>query len=327
MKLMDAIRYVDRIKPNAFTDEDKARWISEVEGLVCTEVFLIDAREFRPYVLSASVTAGGVCFPDGHTLRLPFPIPDEYSVGGLLTISGGDLYAGNAGTYRITAISADGCEASTAEEFPVTGREPDTEDTRLAFDGTEAELLVHAPHDKIYAAYLTAMIDFANGEYNKYQNSYQMFNGYWGEFCRWFSRNFRPADRDPSRTGAYLSAYAVAVKHGFRGTEEDWLASLRGADGSSGVWISDDITDWPEPDRHLWIIRADEDGEEVTIPDGLAYANGALRLMDGSEPVGDPVGIQVGLPAVTAADNGKVLQVVGGVWTVAAIPEWQGGSY
>ena len=26
----------------------------------------------------------------------------------------------------------------------------------------------------------------------------------------------------------YLSAYAIAVKHGFTGTEEEWLASLKG---------------------------------------------------------------------------------------------------
>ena len=32
--------------------------------------------------------------------------------------------------------------------------------------------------------------------------------------------------------GAY-SAYAIAVKHGFEGTEEDWLASLKGPAGLS----------------------------------------------------------------------------------------------
>ena len=51
-----------------------------------------------------------------------------------------------------------------------------------------------APHDKIYWAYLTAMIDFANGEYNKYQNTMQMFNSFFGEFMRWFALNYRPAD-------------------------------------------------------------------------------------------------------------------------------------
>lgn len=61
-------------------------------------------------------------------------------------------------------------------------------------DDKDKELLAQPPHDKIYGAYLTAMIDYANGEYNKYQNTMQLFNGYFGEFMRWFALNYRPAD-------------------------------------------------------------------------------------------------------------------------------------
>ena len=56
------------------------------------------------------------------------------------------------------------------------------------------ELLVAFPHSKLYKSYLCAMIDFANGEYDKYQNSMQMFNSHWNEFVKWFARNYRPAD-------------------------------------------------------------------------------------------------------------------------------------
>lgn len=327
MRITDVIGYVDRIKPNAFTDADKCRWLSEIEGLIWTEIFLLAPQEFRPYVMSASYTASGVCWPDSHTVRLLSPIPDEFSVGGALTVSGGVLYAGNAGTYRIRAISADGCEITVYETAFVTGREEDTGDTTFVFDGSQAVLMVRPPHDKIYSDYLTAMIDYANGEYDKYQNTMQMFNAHWGEYARWYARNFRPADRPPSETGAYLSAYAVAVKHGFRGTEEDWLASLHGADGSSGVWISDDLSDWPEPDRHLWILRNEETGEEIDVPDGLYYEDGWLRLMDGSEPVGTALPLSVGLPAVTSADNGALLGVVGGAWAKTVLVEWTGGSF
>lgn len=58
----------------------------------------------------------------------------------------------------------------------------------------DKELLVSPPHDKLYWAYLAAMIDFANGEYNKYQNTMQLFNSYFGEFMRWFANLYRPAD-------------------------------------------------------------------------------------------------------------------------------------
>ena len=56
------------------------------------------------------------------------------------------------------------------------------------------ELLVNPPHDKLYAPYLEAKIDYANGEYEKYNNSMQMFNSFWSEFCRWFALVYRPAD-------------------------------------------------------------------------------------------------------------------------------------
>ena len=61
-------------------------------------------------------------------------------------------------------------------------------------EDAETELLVKPPHDKLYTAYLYAMIDFANGEYNKYQNTMQIFNAHFGEFMRYFAERYRPAD-------------------------------------------------------------------------------------------------------------------------------------
>ena len=34
----------------------------------------------------------------------------------------------------------------------------------------------------------------------------------------------------------FLTAYGIAVKHGFRGTEEEWLASLKGDKGDPVIW-------------------------------------------------------------------------------------------
>lgn len=107
------IRMVDEIKPNAFSEETKVKWLNEVEGLVQTEVLL-----FAPETVI------------------------EY----------------------------------TWEE------------------DQDTELLVAFPHDKLYRAYLTAMIDFANGEYDKYANTMQMFNSFLDEFTAWFALRYRPAD-------------------------------------------------------------------------------------------------------------------------------------
>ena len=54
-------------------------------------------------------------------------------------------------------------------------------------------LSVKPPHDKLYPRYLQAMIHFANGEYDRYSNSMALFNDAWGEFVRWYARNYDPA--------------------------------------------------------------------------------------------------------------------------------------
>ena len=58
----------------------------------------------------------------------------------------------------------------------------------------DKELLVHPPHDKLYAPYLECRIDYANGEYEKYMNTMQMFNSFYGEFMRWYADVYQPAD-------------------------------------------------------------------------------------------------------------------------------------
>ena len=47
---------------------------------------------------------------------------------------------------------------------------------------------------------------------------------------RWSERGGPPYNNPPY----YLSAYGLAVKHGFKGTEEEYLASLKGETGGDG---------------------------------------------------------------------------------------------
>ena len=57
----------------------------------------------------------------------------------------------------------------------------------------ETELLVTAPHDDIYTLWLAAKIDEANGEYDRYQNTMQIYNEHYGNFLRWFASAYDPA--------------------------------------------------------------------------------------------------------------------------------------
>lgn len=60
-------------------------------------------------------------------------------------------------------------------------------------DGMDEELLVKAPHDKLYALYLKAYIDKENGEYNRYADSSQLYNEAYGNFVRYWGRTYEPA--------------------------------------------------------------------------------------------------------------------------------------
>lgn len=125
----------------------------------------------------------------------------------------------------------------------------------IGADGSlpDAELTAPMPYDKLYMQYLMAQIDYANGEYSKYQNTMQMFNACYTEYVHYVAEVLAPADGRAELLQYYLSAYAIAKKHGYTGTEEQWLQSLHGADGRGTKmqyqgkviqWATDGTEDW-----------------------------------------------------------------------------------
>ena len=80
-------------------------------------------------------------------------------------------------------IAADVLLLAPAEIGQLRYRWPEDRDT---------ELLLAPPHDDIYGLWLQAKIDEANGEYNKYQNTMQIYNEHYGNFVRWFAGNWDP---------------------------------------------------------------------------------------------------------------------------------------
>ena len=62
-----------------------------------------------------------------------------------------------------------------------------TDDTDI-----KTELLVPAPYDAVYMSWLEARIDYANGEYGKYNNSTVMFNKDYSNFNNYYNRNHMP---------------------------------------------------------------------------------------------------------------------------------------
>lgn len=115
-----------------------------------------------------------------------------------------------------------------------------------------AALLVPFPWDMAYVHWLEAMCYYTNGEYDRYGNAMTMFEAKMGDYRKFVTRTNLPVTPDQIKgTGGsggsvllpgsrsplwyFLSAYAVAVKHGYSGTEEEWLASLKGDTGAQGA--------------------------------------------------------------------------------------------
>ena len=56
----------------------------------------------------------------------------------------------------------------------------------------ETELLVPAPFDEMYLRWLEAQIDYANGEYGKYNNSILMYQTSYDGYANYYNRNHMP---------------------------------------------------------------------------------------------------------------------------------------
>ncbi len=115
MTIMEALHRTDTLKPNGYSNPEKIKWLSILDGIIKTEV--IDKHE------------------------------------------GGD-----------------------AVTFTEYGDE--TELTR--------ELLVPAPYDEIYIHWLEARIDYTNGEYDKYENSMEMYNTAYSAYANHYNRTHMP---------------------------------------------------------------------------------------------------------------------------------------
>ena len=57
---------------------------------------------------------------------------------------------------------------------------------------TSTELLVPAPFDEVYLLWMEAQIDYHNGEYEKYNNSIDMFNTAYQGYQNYYNRTNMP---------------------------------------------------------------------------------------------------------------------------------------
>jgi hypothetical protein len=60
----------------------------------------------------------------------------------------------------------------------------------------DTKLIVSAPYDDIYIKWLEAQIDYANGEYDKFNNSIVAYNDAYAEFERHYNRTHMPKSKN-----------------------------------------------------------------------------------------------------------------------------------
>lgn len=97
----------------------------------------------------------------------------------------------------------------------------------------QKELYLNPPFLDVYKNYMKAMLYREMGEYERYENEGAFFNESMLNLRRYVAEHVAPANGRALLDEYYLSAYAIACKHGYTGTEEAWLASLHGEAGES----------------------------------------------------------------------------------------------
>lgn len=71
----------------------------------------------------------------------------------------------------------------------------DAPEKREAYDAAadmDTELYLQHPYDDVYPLYLIAQIDYANGEYGRFNNSMIMFNSAYSEAANAYNREHMP---------------------------------------------------------------------------------------------------------------------------------------
>ena len=98
----------------------------------------------------------------------------------------------------------------------------------------DAELIAPPPYDQLYHEYLFWQICLAQQEAERANNYAATFNRAYNEYVRFVAETINPGCGMAERLRYYLTAYQIAVKHGYAGTELEWLASLKGEQGEKG---------------------------------------------------------------------------------------------
>ena len=108
---------------------------------------------------------------------------------------------------------------------------------------SNTELIVPAPFSKLYEDYLLWRIALGQGEAERANNLETIYHNSYLAYVRFVCGTIDPSSGKAEQMRYYLTAYQIAVKLGFAGSEEEWIASLKGDAGEigAGLEIADQV--------------------------------------------------------------------------------------
>lgn len=172
MTINEVIQAVDSLKPNSYSELEKIQWLSELDGTIKAEI--IDTHE------GADKEEAINEYIKNNVLEYE-KIVNEYA--------------------KVNEVSLEEArEQIPFHEIKYKEAKEHIESTRsdIMFDGynentsLDTELIAPAPYDRMYKSWLESRIDYANGEYSKYNNSVTVFNADYLSYQRAYNRKHMP---------------------------------------------------------------------------------------------------------------------------------------
>ena len=172
MKIIEAINRIDSLKHNAYSQDDKVKWLSELDRDVKKNI--IDTHE-------GADKEKAITDYIQNNLKAYEASVDEY--------------------MKVNEVSREEAEKNVEfREIKYKEAKEHIEATRndIMFDGyddgtdLQTELLITEPYDKAYLLWLEAQIDYYNGEYDKYNNAMDTFYEAFDGFKNYYNRTHMP---------------------------------------------------------------------------------------------------------------------------------------
>lgn len=105
-------------------------------------------------------------------------------------------------------------------------------------EDSNEELIAPPPFDKLYEDYLIWRIALAQEEAERANNAQIIFQESYLAYVRFVCETIDPGSGQAEVQRYYLTAYQIAVKYGYAGTEQKWIESLKGEPGEPGAGLN-----------------------------------------------------------------------------------------